>query len=129
MEMNRRIAAITAAVGLSASLAVAPAPAQAETCVAGVCIGGKVFHRADANYDPAIIVYCNFNSDTPRYVAENTSSTQDCGVDTDQIYIRAGEELWCKNGNILEPWQKEFDAPGRHKINDLWSKSCTLRRD
>lgn len=128
--MKKRIAAIVAAVGLSTTAAVAlPTPAQAETCFLGICIGGKVFHGGDTGYDRAIVVYCNFGSSNPSYVQEGTSSTQDCGTDTDQIYIRTGEELWCKNGNILFPWEKEFDATGRHKIVDDWSKTCTLRVD
>jgi hypothetical protein len=134
MEMKSISAAIAGMILLSGS--ALPTPEQEvkiakETCVPGtdICIGGKVYHWPDANYDPPIIVYCNFGSKTKRYVHERSSSKEDCGTDTDQIYIRKGEELWCKRGNILVSWQKEFDKTGRHKINDVWSKSCTLRRD
>lgn len=103
--------------------------ANAITCSGGVCIGGEVRHATDDGYDPAIIVFCNYGDpwDQRRLVAEGTSSKADCGVDTDQIYIRDGEELWCTDSG--RAWEKEFDATGRHKISDLWNKPCVLHKD
>jgi len=132
-----RIQAIIAAILLPFLLLIAPAPAaQAVTCFPGtnVCQGGDVRHAADSHYDPAIIIFCNYGDAFPsvnwnrdRRVEEGTSSHADCGDDTDVIYIRAGEELWCDagyHGDYLA-----LDATGPHKINDLFDRRCTLRKD
>jgi hypothetical protein len=111
-------------------------PAQAETCLPGtnICQGGDVRHAADGGYDPAIIIFCNYGDAFPsvnwnrdRRVEEGTSSHADCGNDTDVIYIRAGEELWCDAGYHGD--YKSLDATGPHKINDLFDQTCTLRKD
>lgn len=125
--------------GLLVSLLVAclsvvglASPATAVTCFPGtnLCQGGKVTHSNDTGYDRAIIVFCNFGApwENRKYVEEGTNSNQDCGDDTDQIYLRDGEDLWCKSGDPQVPWVRIFAADQeRHKINDFWEMSCTLR--
>lgn len=141
----KKLIGATALVSLAALLSPAPAMAEddgevttRETCLPGtsLCQGGVVRHYSpDDGYDPPIIVFCNYGDGFPtlnwareKYVEEGTSSKSDCGDDTDGIYIRSGEELWCRvTGQVY--WTKEFDAVGSHKINDLWEQGCTLRKD
>lgn len=101
----------------------------------GVC--GRIDHYSpDDGYDPAILIRCDYGDpNTNHYLEEGESSTQYCR-DTDQVYVRTGEEIWCKMpidpwlGATTE-WRKMFDATGWHKIDDAWSDGygCTLRVD
>jgi hypothetical protein len=137
-----RTQAIIAAILLPLTLLFAPAPvAQAVTCIPGtsICQGGDVRHANDSNYDPAIVVFCDYGDAFDQFgnpnvswnqrelVQEGTTSHADCGDDTDVVYVRAGEEIWCDSGNF-GPY-KWLDATGPHKINDLADRTCTLRKD
>lgn len=90
-----------------------------------------MYHGSDQGYQPDIIVFCDFGDpwSKRKYVQEGTSSTRDCGTDTDQIWIRQDEELWCKSANVFAGSYLAADAPGRHKINDLFNGNCALTRD
>lgn len=137
--MIRRLIGALAALMLGLMLALAPvSTASAETCILGVCYGGRVLHVEDAGHDPSIIVFCNyadaFTNGEPdpdwskeKYVAEGTSSRADCGDDTDVIYVRSGEEISCRNMNTL--LSRKYDATGPHKINDLDMLNCTVQLD
>jgi hypothetical protein len=129
--MYRIISLLLATVSAAIMLMV-PTSASAETCFPGtnLCQGGRVYHLTDEGYDPAIIIFCNYGApwENRRYVVEGSSSQEDCGDDTDQIYIREGEELWCHDSQYGGAW-KAFDATGRHKIDDLWDERCELRTD
>lgn len=138
--MTRYLTALAAAFLLAlAPITFVPAPATAISCIpfTDLCQGGVLRHYApDDDYDPHIIVFCKFSDgftdgvsdpdwSKDKAVAEGTSSASDCGDDTDVVYLRPGEELWCFRGE----WYKAFDATGSHKIDDLWERSCTLRKD
>lgn len=98
---------------------------------------GEIYHYSpDDGYDPAIIVRCDYGVPaSQRWIQEGEHSTYYCN-DVDEIYVRDGEELWCKMpidpwmGATYE-WQKRFDATGFHKITDTWDDGfgCTLRVD
>lgn len=130
---------ILIALVLALVLALAsPVPAaDANTCTFGIC--GQVRHYSpDDGYDAAIIIRCDWSADTSlagaHYVTEGSSSAVFC-KDTDQIYMRTGDELWCKMVNPLNPtitmWAKRMDATGWHKIGSDWDDGygCTLRKD
>lgn len=126
------IGLLSVAVQTEASV-IPESTAKATTCPpVGACFGGHVHHHADDGYDPYIKVVCQYGSDNERWIYEGEDSKEKCGVDTDQIYIRYGEELWCYKPPVLQSggyWEKMFDEQGRHKINDQWYFSCTLRKD
>lgn len=129
-----RVAALlTLLFGLFAVVYAAP-PASAGECTAGIYCG-KVYHGNDTGYDPAIIVRCTYGDpDSNRYVYEGHSSKEFC-KDADQVYVRSGEEFWCiyyrtsSYGTQIKEWRLTFDATGWHKIDDLFNKTCTLRKD
>ena len=122
-----------AAVALAAAALLPAPPATALTCIDGTCSGGHFWHYSpDDGYDPGIIIVCNYGSGIRKTVMEGEWSNKYCGIDTDQIYIRDGEELWCKLRAGYQPWTLVFDASGYHKIHDLWGGDyvgCTLRVD
>lgn len=107
--------------------------ASTATAAKAKAITGGFRHGADSGYDPTIRIRCNFGVNTPantHHVKEGEHSDRYCN-DTDQVYVRAGEEIWkvaytTSYGNVYE---KEFDATGWHKINDLYSEVLTVRKD
>jgi hypothetical protein len=126
--MRRTITALSTLVCAAGLLGI-PESASAGTCTLGSC--GTIVHHADAGHDPPILVRCDFgNPATNKYVYENESSRKYCR-DTDQVYNRDGEEIWCVLFYIsgVPQWGKEFDATGWYKINDLYNKSCTIQLD
>ena len=136
MKVNR-MKTITLSIVVAVGTMMAPltaAPAQAGTCAFGVCEGGDITHVNDAGYDEPIIVFCDFGDpwSERKRVPEGTNSIAKCGYETDQVYVRAGEEIWCAYNfgpTYEDEWLLTFDATGRHKINDLWSKRCVLHVD
>lgn len=112
-------------------MAITPtSPAQALTCIGGVCEGGNVTHYSpDDGYDPPIIIRCDYQSGgVGHLVFEGERSQKYCGTDTDEIYVRSGEELWCWR-NTQGGWYLHFDATGWHKIDDFWTRQCVLQVD
>lgn len=133
------LAAVLASAFAGATLVpvAAPAPeAVAGECTAYVICGTIKHYSPDDGYNPAIIIRCTYGDDsTKNYVAEGESSKKYC-QDNDQVYVRAGEEIWCKylvsdGMPHAYKWVKKFDAAGWHKTNDLWDDGlgCTLRKD
>lgn len=127
------IAALTAAlvaVGLFAPLATNTASATTCPPLGLPCFGAVLHHYApDDGYDPAIMIRCNYQQGVTEFLYEGQSSERYCGIDMDEIYIRAGEEMWCLDHWV---WAKRFDATGWHKVVDTWSdggQGCTLRKD
>ena len=132
--MKKFAASMMLALALVLNLSLISPPAQGITCAFGVCQGGDITHASDAGYDRAIIVFCDFGDpwSERKLVPEGTNSIAKCGKDTDEVYVRAGEEIWCayaSGGTYEDEWLKTFDASGRHKINDFWSKRCVLHVD
>lgn len=126
--------ALLVITGVAAFIVAAPTPAFAGTCTAGIYCG-TIRHVNDPGYDPSIIVRCTYGvASSKRYVPEGRSSKEYC-KDSDQVYVRSGEELWCRYsrsapyGSRISYWAKTFDATGWHKITDAFNKSCTLRKD
>ena len=110
-----------------------PVPAAtAGECSYGLC--GIVKHYSpDNGYDAAIIIRCDWSSSTTlsgaHYLTEGQSSKTYC-VDTDQIYLRTGDELWCITGDRFGTYfEKVFDATGWHQIHDTFDRSCVLQKD
>ena len=133
--MRKTALALAAVIGLTP---LAATPAQATTCILGVCIGGDIRHDSDDGYDDPIIVFCDWSDAYPvdwskdSRVAEGSSSTSDCGTDTDVIWVRADEEIWCDfpvSPYTEHRYLKVFDAQGPHKIEDNWSEDCVVQRD
>lgn len=114
------------------------APASAGTCTATLC--GSIRHYSpDDGYDDPILIRCDYGVPATNHLLyEGETSTKYC-KDTDQVYTRTNEEIWCKYptpqahipGFDDWVWIKKFDAQGWHKINDIWDdgQGCTLRRD
>lgn len=135
--MKRSILA-TALTAVLASVLFAPAPAaQAGGCTGGVVCGVIKHYTPDAYYDPAILIRCDFGkSSTNKSLYEGESSKKYC-ADTDEVYVRSGEEIWCKyysttvGQGTLYSWVKKFDATGWHKISNAFNDGagCTLRKD
>jgi len=123
------LAMILATLGISFAV---PAPANAGECSYGLC--GIIKHYSpDAGYDAAIIIRCDWSSSTTlsgaHYLTEGQSSKTYC-TDTDQVYMRAGDELWCITGDRFGTYfEKVMDATGWHKIDDLFDRSCVLHKD
>lgn len=123
-------------------------PAQATTCFEGVCIGGNIGHHdPDNGYDQPIFIVCNwadaFQDDgDPRawsklvengdFVAEGEKSGKYCGIDTDVIVVRDGEQIACRETDRFgnHSWPVKFDASGPHKITDNWHENhCVTQAD
>lgn len=98
----------------------------------GIC--GTVKHGSDAGYDAPIAIRCNYGSGPTEFVYEGQSSTIRCR-DTDEVYVRDNEEVWCKYwiqegaGTGHYEYIRQFDAKGWHKITDHFNKWCVLHRD
>lgn len=143
--MRKVMAALAVALAVCGVLVGVQSSASATTCPpVGSCFGGKVYHASDGGYDAAIVVICNwgdaFNPDGSeksraeqsrhfRYVEEGTWSTADCGIDTDVIFVRSNEEIWCEVGPQPGYYAKVYDAIGPHKIHDLFKSKCLVHRD
>lgn len=134
--MKRLLVGLFSALLCMTILAI-PSSASAETCVPGtnICEGGDIRHYSpDEGYDAAIIVFCNWGApwDNRKFVTEGSTSKDLCGVDTDEVYVRDDEEIWCRvpvGVNQTLQFVKIFDQAGRHKIDDAWSSSCVVQRD
>lgn len=125
--------AIIVSLGFTFTI-LSSAPAFAGTCTAGV-VCGTVRHGNDTGYDPDIIIRCDYNRPaTNKRVPEGHSSREYC-KDTDQVYVRSGEEFWCiyyrstTYGPPVAYWKRTFDATGWHQIHNDFNRNCTLRQD
>ena len=106
-----------AAIALAATLT--PAPAHAAGFNGILC-----HYSPDDGYDASIRVL--FDNGALGYVFEGDCSPST--KDAISVYIRAGEEMWCKYDGT---WRKEADAPGYHSLGFYFSDGagCTLRTD
>lgn len=127
------IAIATLAMAFSMMVLGSQPASAGELCdTTGIC--GTVKHGTDYGYDAAIVVRCNYGTGISKYVYEGESSTKYCH-DTDEVYVRSNEEVWCKYwiqegaGTGHYEYIKQFDAQGWHKITDNFNKWCVLHRD
>ena len=124
---------IVFALVASFTFANAQSASAGKACDAtGIC--GTVRHAADSGYDAPIIVRCVYGTGPKKYVPEGFSSKKWCR-DTDQVYVRSNEEVWCLYwiqegvGTGHYSYLKQFDAQGWHKITDHFNKKCIVKRD
>jgi hypothetical protein len=107
------------------------------TAASGADDGSTYTHYSpDAGYDRAFLVSCPHGWERVR---EGYGSMEYCGLTMDGddatlgIYIRRGEELWCKymapDGSMV--WLRRVDRRGWDEPHWNWSDGwgCTLRRD
>lgn len=137
LTMKRIIVAILVSLGLAFALPV-PAANAGECSLNGTLCGQIKHYSPDDGYDAAIIIRCDWSDDTSlagaRYLAEGQNSTSYC-KDTDQVYVRTDEEIWCKKITSISAglyvWVKTFDSHGWHKIDNTFGDGlgCTVRRD
>lgn len=132
--MRTAVRVFLVAVMMCLLFSVPAAPASARECTIPYVLCGQVKHYApDTGYDAPILVRCQFGNPASKWwVTEGRSSSSYC-PDVDQIGVRKNEEIWCKQplDGVGSYWRKRFDAPGWHKINDLFDDGygCTVRRD
>jgi hypothetical protein len=128
------LAALAAMFGLTI---VNPSLASAGECTilpgGGAACGQLRHYSPDDGYDAPILIRCNFGDPSTNHeLYEGQNSSSYCR-DTDQIGVRANEEIWCKRiiTTGVQQWQLVADAQGWHKINDLFDDGvgCSLRRD
>lgn len=99
----------------------------------GTLCGTVRHYSPDDGYDDPIAIRCDYGEGPTQFVYEGQSSTLRC-KDTDEIYIRSNEELWCRyvvsgaHGDYYV-WNKTFDAQGWHQIHNDFNRSCRVQRD
>lgn len=124
----KKILTIVAALAMAffvMVLGVQPASAGILCDTTGQC--GTIKHYSpDSGYDAPIAIRCNYGSGPTRFVYEGQSSKLRCR-DTDQVYVRANEEIRCRT--LSGAWFTRFDAKGWHKIKDTFTQSCVVQRD
>lgn len=108
----RILITILAVVSAITLMTVAPASAAQSTAFT------RVFHLADAGYDPDFLIRCLPNTPVSEAALDEMGgaypfdSSYYCsgwsdGDDMDQIYVNAGASIWCKNpitGNLQLTW-------------------------
>lgn len=124
------------ALVMALALLVPTGAASADEACLPVKSCGSIYHYTpDSGRDTPILVRCDINSGPWLRVYEGQSSRRHCN-DTDAIWNRAGEEIWCKMlvgspSDQVWVWQRKFDATGSHKIDNWWNdgQGCTIRAD
>lgn len=117
--MRRLVAAVAVAPLLAAPLVVAvPSPASAMS-------RDLKHHSPDDGYHASIIATCSWanRATQSRYIAVGRSA----GCATQGVYLRAGEELWCRETPVWG-WRRRFAGKGWHAETYWGSDGCTLRK-
>lgn len=133
--MKRIIAGVFSALLVAAcfTLASPASPAHAgSNCVEPFC--GRIIHVNDTGYDPAILIRCDYGDPSTNHLLYEIRSSKRFCKDTDQVYVRPGEELHCRMPyntahGVGMRWQKTFDATGWHQIHNEFRWDCVLQKD